>query len=130
MKMTKFICLSALAILAASSSVFTQSKDSLRKQIEQIVSTKKALVGVAIVGGDGKDEIVINGERRYPMQSGFRYHIGLVMLAENDKGKFTLDQQVEIMKDQMLPGMRSTLREENQKSRSVALPNFNDYAIS
>ena len=56
MKPTKFVCLSVLAILLATGSAFTQSKDSLRKQIEQIVSTKKAVVGVAIVGGDGKDE--------------------------------------------------------------------------
>ncbi|MBK7932417.1 MAG: class A beta-lactamase, subclass A2 [Acidobacteria bacterium] len=128
--MTKFICLSALAILAASSSVFTQSKDSLRKQIEQIVSTKKALVGVAIVGGDGKDEIVINGERRYPMQSVFKYHIGLMMLAEIDKGKFTLDQQVEIKKDQMLPGMWSPLREENPEGGSFPISKLIEYSVS
>ncbi len=130
MDKTKVLFLTAIAVLVIASQTIAQSKDLLRKQIEQIAADRKVAVGVAIVGGDGRDEVVINGNRRFPMQSVFKYHIGLMMLAEIDKGKFKLDQMIEIKKEQMLPEMWSPLREENPEGGSFPISKLIEYSVS
>lgn len=92
--MTKLFYLTAILILFITNQTFAQSKDTLRQKIEQIISTKKATVGVSIVGNDGKHEISINGKKHFPMQSVFKFHIGLFMLSEIDRGKFSLNHKI------------------------------------
>ena len=128
MKRTLFIV--AILFLLAAEQSFAQSKADLKRQIEQILSTKKATVGVAIVGGDGKDEVVVNGERRYPMQSVFKFHIGLAMMTEIDKGKFSLDQKIEIKKSELLPGLWSPIREAFPEGTSMTIAEILKYTVS
>jgi beta-lactamase class A len=128
MKRTLFIV--AILFLLAAEQSFAQSKADLKRQIEQILSTKKATVGVAIVGGDGKDEVVVNGERRYPMQSVFKFHIGLAMMTEIDKGKFSLDQKIEIKKSELLPGLWSPIREAFPEGTTMSIAEILKYAVS
>lgn len=130
MSLIRIIGLSVLAVLVSSSLSLAQSKADLKRQIEQIVSTKKAVVGVAIVGGDGKDSIAINGERRFPMQSVFKYHIGLVMMSEIDKGKFSLDQKIEIKKSELLPGLYSPIREVFPEGTTLTIAEILKYTVS
>ncbi len=128
MKRTLFIV--AILFLLAAEQTFAQSKADLKRQIEQIVSAKKATVGVAVVGGDGNDEIVVNGNRRYPMQSVFKFHIGLAMMTEIDKGKFSLDQKIEIKKSELLPGLWSPIREAFPEGTSMTIADILKYTVS
>ncbi len=128
MKRTLFIV--AILFLLAAEQTFAQSKADLKRQIEQILSTKKATVGVAIVGGDGKDEVVVNGERRYPMQSVFKFHIGLAIMTEIDKGKFSLDQKIEIKKSELLPGLWSPIREAFPEGTTMSIAEILKYTVS
>ena len=75
----------------------------LRKKIEKIVANKKAVVGVSLIGNNGKDTLSLNGDRRFPMQSVFKFHIALAVLSEIDKGKLSLNQKITIRKDELLP---------------------------
>jgi beta-lactamase class A len=120
----------AVLILLAAGQTLAQTKADLKRQIEQILSTKKATVGVAIVGGDGKDEVVVNGNRRYPMQSVFKYHIGLAMMTEIDKGKFSLDQKIEIKKSELLPGLWSPIREAFPEGTTMSIAEILKYTVS
>lgn len=120
----------AILLLMTAGQTFAQSKQDLKRQIEQIISTKKATVGVAIVGGDGKDEVVVNGERRYPMQSVFKFHIGLAMMTEIDKGKFSLDQKIEIKKSELLPGLWSPIREAFPEGTTMSIADILKYTVS
>jgi len=129
MKNVRYTIIAILVLLAAGQA-FAQSKADLKRQIEQIVSAKKVTVGVAIVDGSGREVVSINGGRRFPMQSVFKYHIGLMMLAEIDKGKFALDQQVEIRKDQLLPEMWSPLREEDPDGGRFPISKLIEYSVS
>lgn len=110
--------------------VLAQSKDGLSKQIEKIVSTNNAVVGVAIAGGNGRDEVLVNGGRRFPMQSVFKFHIGLAMMSEIDKGKFTLDQKVEIKKSELLPGLWSPIREDHPEGAALTIAEILEYTVS
>ena len=107
-----------------------QTADSLREKIKQIVSTKNALVGVAIMDKTGKDTISINSEKHYPLQSVFKYHLALVVLAQIDKGKFTLDQKIEIQKKDLLPDLYSPLRDDYPNGASLPISEILEYIVS
>ena len=92
--MTKVFYLSSLLFLFVSYQTSAQTTDSLKQKIEQIISTKKADVGVSIMGIEDKYKLTINGNRHYPMQSVFKFHIAIVVLAEVDNGNLSLNQEI------------------------------------
>ncbi|AXE17158.1 class A beta-lactamase, subclass A2 [Runella rosea] len=128
--MTRLLHLATSLFLLISAQAFTQTTASLRKKIQQIVSTKNAIVGVSIIGNDEKDTVSLNGERHYPLQSVFKFHIALAVLSQIDKGKFSLDQKVEIQKKDLLPDLWSPLREENPNGGSFPISKLIQYTVS
>lgn len=128
--MTKLMRLSTLLFLIFSSQVYSQAIDSLRKQIEQVISEKNAVVGAAISGSEGKDTLSVNGEKHFPMQSVFKFHIGLAMLSEIDKGRFSLDQKIDIRKKDLLPGLWSPIRDKYPEGTVLTIKEILEYTIS
>lgn len=105
--------------------------DSLRKKIEQIVSDKNAVVGVSIIGNKGTDILSLNGDKRFPMQSVFKFHIALAVLSEVDKGALSLNQTVEIDEDELLPeNFWSPLRDENPHGGIFTIEKLIQYNVS
>jgi beta-lactamase class A/beta-lactamase class A VEB len=126
-----FVLLFSGLLLSVSCQTSKNRTDVLQKRIEQIVSNKKAVVGISIIGNNGKDIISINGDRRFPMQSVFKFHIALAVLAEVDKGKLTLDQMIKIDKADLLPkDFWSPLRDENPNGGSFSIENLIQYSVS
>lgn len=122
-----------LIFLLFVTSCKTQSDktDLLRNKIEQIVSDKNAVVGVSIIGNNGKDTMTLNGEKHFPMQSVFKFHIALAVLSEIDKGKLSLDQKVEVSKNDLLPeDFWSPLRDENPNGGSFTIERLIQYSVS
>jgi beta-lactamase class A/beta-lactamase class A VEB len=133
--MTKLFQLSALFFLSFLLSTGCYSLDNktdlLRNKIEQIVSDKNAVVGVSIIGKNGNDTLSLNGDRHFPMQSVFKFHIALAVLSEVDKGKLSLDQKIEISKDDLLPeNFWSPLRDENPNGGSFTIQRLIQYSLS
>ena len=128
--MNKLIYLSAILLLFVSNQTFANNKDALRQQIEQIIASKKVTVGVSIIGNNGKDKISINGEKHFPLQSVFKFHIGLFMLSEIDKGKFSLDQKIEIPKKDLLPDLYSPIRDKYPDGAMLTIFEILEYTIS
>ncbi len=73
----------------------------LKKQIEQILADKKAVVGISISGENGNDTLSINGNMHCPTQSAYKMHIGLAMLDKIDRSEFSLEQKIKISKDDL-----------------------------
>lgn len=118
-------------LLLLSCQTSNNKTDVLRNKIEQIVSDKNAVVGVSIIGDNGKDTISLNGDRRFPMQSVFKFHIALAVLSEIDKGKLSLGQEIEIGKDELLPeGFWSPLRDDNPNGGSFTIARLIQYSVS
>ena len=117
--MNRLLQLTALLLLLVTSCKTQSDKtDLLRNKIEQIVFDKKAVVGVSIIGNNGKDTLSLHGDKRFPMQSVFKFHIALAVLSEIDKGKLSLDQKIEIGKDELLPeDFWNPLRRTNRKQQ-------------
>lgn len=105
--------------------------DLLRQKIEQIISGKNAVVGVSIIGNNGKDTLSLHGDKAFPMQSVFKFHIALVVLSEIDKGKLTLNQKINIGKDELLPkDFWSPLRDENPNGGTFTIEKLIQYCVS
>jgi beta-lactamase class A/beta-lactamase class A VEB len=107
-----------------------QSPDVLRQQVQQIISSKNAVVGVQIIGSNDKDTLTLNGARHYPMQSVFKLHIALAVLAGVDQGKFALNQQIEIRKQDLLPGLYSPIQDKYPDGVTLPLSEILRYTVS
>lgn len=103
--------------------------NSLRQQIQQVLSTKKATVGVSIVGSNG-DSLSINGNMHFPMQSVFKFHIAIVVLSQIDKGVFGLDQKLKIEKKDILQDLHSPLRNKYPNGGNITLSEILKYTVS
>lgn len=130
--MNRLLQLTIFVLLLVTSCKSQSDKtDLLRNKIEQIVSNKNAVVGISIIGNDGKDTLSLHGDRRFPMQSVFKFHIALAVLSEIDKGKLSLDQKIEISKDELLPeDFWSPLRDENPNGGSFTIEKLIQYSVS
>ena len=78
--MKKLIKLNILLLLFLTTLSCAQKSDSLRQKLYQIIQGKKATVGIAVQGYNGKDTLSIKGDEKFPMQSVFKYHIALAVL--------------------------------------------------
>ncbi len=101
-----------ITIIIFSFSVFATfaQTGSLKQKLEQIISTKKADIGVSIYGLTSKDTLNINGDKHFPMQSVFKFHIALAVLHQVDNGKLSLDQKIYIKKSDLPAGTWSPLQ--------------------
>ncbi len=128
--MNKLFYLIGLLLLFITSHISAQTADSLRQKIQQIISTKNAVVGVAITGNNGKDTLSINGNKHFPMQSVFKFHIALVVLSEIDRGKFSFDQKIEIQKKDLLPDLYSPIRDKFPNGVTLTIAEILEYTVS
>lgn len=130
--MNRLLQLTVLLLLFVTSCKTQSDKtDLLRNKIEQILSDKNAVVGVSIIGNNGKDTLSLNGDKRFPMQSVFKFHIALAVLSEIDKGKLSLGQKIEISKDELLPeDFWSPLRDENPNGGTFTIERLIQYSVS
>ena len=128
--MIKLFHLPTLLLLFISYHTSAQTTDILRSRIQQIASEKNAVVGVSIIGNNEKDTVSINADKHFPLQSVFKFHIALAVLAEIDKGKFSLDQKIKIEKKNLLPNLYSPIRDKYPNGVTLPLSKILEYTVS
>ena len=69
-KIISLLCLSLFSV-----HTFAQNINELRKELNQIIATKNATVGISVKGIEDKDTLSINGDKLMPMMSVFKFHI-------------------------------------------------------
>lgn len=75
-------------------------KHPLQQQIEQIIESKQAQVGVAVIGYTPDIQFTeVNGDFNYPMQSVYKFHLALAVMDMVDKGDLRLDDLFIISRD-------------------------------
>jgi beta-lactamase class A len=77
-------------------------KKSLAKEIDQVVQSIDAHVGVAILHIENRDTVSVHGKAHFPMQSVFKFPLAMAVLHAVEEGKFTLDQKIHIRKEDLL----------------------------
>lgn len=121
-------------LFAMATCTFAQTTQALSRSIEAVLADKRAKVGVYIVGENESDTwydtLSINGNDRFPMQSVFKFHIALTVLAQVGQGKLSLEQPVTIHEHQLLPGLYSPLREKYPKGADLKLSEILAYTVS
>jgi beta-lactamase class A len=128
--MSKLFHLTTLLFSLLCAHTSAQRTGSLRQKIQQIVSAKRAVVGVSIVGNGGTDTLSLNGDRHFPLQSVFKFHIALAVLAQVDKGKLSLDQKIDIQQKDLLPGLYSPIRDKYPECVTLTLSEILEYTVS
>jgi len=118
-----------LLLLSLSRIAYAQT-DPLQQQIEQYTAGKKATIGVSVLGIEDHYAMSIKGDDHFPMQSVFKFHIAMAVLAEVDKGKLRLDQQVEIRKDELPLHTWSPIREKYPEGAALTLKQVLRYTVS
>jgi beta-lactamase class A len=86
-------------------------KPDLKKEIEKITAGKNATVAVSILDFETNKSINVNGDKKLPMLSVFKFHIALAVLDWVDQGKLNLDQKIFIKKEELLENTHSPIRE-------------------
>ncbi|MGL4364726.1 MAG: class A beta-lactamase [Bacteroidales bacterium] len=120
-----------LLLLIISCKTPDNNTAQLRSTIQHIVSEKKAQIGVSIIGGNGKDTLSLHGDSRFPLQSIFKVHLALTVLSEIDKGHLSLDQPIEVPKNELLPSPSwSPLRDQYPEGGQFTLSRLLQYTIS
>ncbi|MCD0469320.1 class A beta-lactamase, subclass A2 [Flavobacterium sp. JAS] len=127
--MTKLFNIILFSLLSIST--FGQSTNELRQQLNQIISTKNATVGISIKGIEDKDTLSINGNLKAPMMSVFKFHIALTVLNKVDEGKLSLTQEIFIKKKDLHEDTWSPIREDYpQGNMNLTLDKLLRYTVS
>ncbi|MET0946731.1 MAG: class A beta-lactamase, subclass A2 [Flavobacterium sp.] len=123
--------ISILLISFLSFQGFSQTTSDLRKELNQIIATKNATIGISIKGIEDKDTLSINGNLKAPMMSVFKFHIALTVLNQVDEGKLSLDQNIFIKKKDLHENTWSPMREDYPEGNmSLTLDKVLRYTVS
>ena len=92
--------------------MFAQTTNELRQQLNQIIASKNATVGISIKSIEDKDTLSINGNLKAPLMSVFKFHIALTVLNLVDEGKLSLTQEIFIKKKDLHEDTWSPMKED------------------
>ncbi len=99
----------ASLILFLVSAGTISAQEALRQDIQKILMLYKGVAGISILNTKTGDTVSVNGHRRFPMQSVFKFPIGLVVLDQVDKRKLSLQQMISVKRADMLQNTWSPL---------------------
>ncbi|WP_337967837.1 class A beta-lactamase, subclass A2 [uncultured Flavobacterium sp.] len=92
--------------------MFAQTTNELRQELNQIIASKNATVGISIKSIEDKDTLSINGNLKAPLMSVFKFHIALTVLDLVDKGKLSLTQEIFVKKKDLHEDTWSPMKED------------------
>ena len=124
-----FVLLFSLASLAAFSQA--RSTAQLRSQIEQIAQAAQGKVGVAIIALATGESVTLSGNQKFPMQSVYKFPIGMAVLHLVDQGKLALKQKVQVTPDDFVtPRQHSPIRDRHPQGVTLSLQEILRFAVS
>jgi beta-lactamase class A len=74
---------------------------ALEKQLESVIAPYKATVGIAVIDVEKNQYFQVNGGRRYPMQSVFKFPLALCILDMVDHDRLRLDELIHIKNEKL-----------------------------
>jgi len=126
----KALSLVIFASFILAQTAFAQNCDSPESSIRQIIRSSKGTIGVAAAGLEDDFSLAFNKNKRFPMQSVFKFPLALAILDAVDKGKFSLDQKIRVTKQDLRPNTWSPLREDFPEGTDIALRDLLSYTVS
>jgi beta-lactamase class A len=102
---------------------------SLQKSFDEICSSIQADVGITVVDLQTGDTLSIHGDKPYPMQSVFKFHIALAALRLVDEGKLSLDKKYHVTKDHYFKTWSVLMRKHPEANIDVTLRELIIWAV-
>lgn len=117
----------ALAVTTSNSI----QQGELQEQIEQISRTAQGRVGVAATVLETGQSVALNGDEQFPMQSVYKFPIGMAVLAQVDQGKLNLEQRVQVETNDFVSELQhSPIRDENPQGVELSVAELLRYMVS
>jgi beta-lactamase class A len=106
-------------------------KDALKIQIDSISKLAKGTVGIGIMDLQSRETIYLNENHQFPMQSVFKFPLGMAILDRVDKGKLSLEQKIHVTKEDLNPNTWSPLQKKFPEGNlDVSLRELLTYTVS
>lgn len=107
------------------------NKNELHVQIEHIVQAAQGRVGVTASVLETGELVTLNGDQRFPMQSVYKFPIGMAVLAQVDQGTLQLDQQIRVETSDFVSNLQhSPIRDEHPQGVELSLAELLKYMVS
>jgi beta-lactamase class A len=105
--------------------------NELRARIEQISHVARGRVGLTATVLETGESVALNGDQQFPMQSVYKFPIAMAVLAQVDRGKLKLDQQVRVEASDFVSDLQhSPIRDENPQGVELSLAELLKYMVS
>lgn len=105
--------------------------DSLRHQIEHIAQSVPGRVGVSARIVETGESVDWQGDEPFPMQSVYKFPIGMAVLHQIDEGKLTLNQTVHVEpKEYVSERQHSPIRDKYPTGTDVSVGELLRYSVS
>ncbi|MEL6191951.1 MAG: class A beta-lactamase [Bacteroidota bacterium] len=103
----------------------------MESSFAQIADSLKATLGVNALHMESGESISFNGDKRFPMQSVYKFPIGMVMLHKVDIGEFSLEDSIWIDPSEYIPKAgHSLIRNKYPSGVSLPLKEILEYNVS
>ncbi len=112
---------------------FSQSRSlpRLQKEIEQVAASAQGRVGVAVTVLETNETVSVLGNEKFPMQSVYKFPIGMMTLHLIDRGKLKLDQKVTVAKEEYVRrGQHSPIRDKYPSGATLTVAELLRYTVS
>lgn len=105
--------------------------NELLDRIQEISNAAQGKVGVAATVLETGETIALNGNQRFPMQSVYKFPIGMAVLAQVDQGKLQLEQRVRITPDSFISERQhSPIRDQYPQGVELTVAELLKYMVS
>lgn len=102
-------------VLVSSAAACAMDINSLKKEIENYIFAKKAVIGCALI--DNKANIIaINNNIKFPLMSVYKLHQAIAVLKTLESSQYDLNSSFHITKDKLLENTYSPLRDRHKRA--------------
>lgn len=109
----------------------TSQSSELLEYIQKISGAAQGKVGVAAMVLETGETIALNGDQQFPMQSVYKFPIGMAVLAQVDQGKLRLEQRVRVMpEDFVSERQHSPIRDNHPQGVELTIAELLKYMVS
>lgn len=111
--------------------ITSNANNELRDQIEQISQAAQGRVGVTATVLETGETVTLNGDQQFPMQSVYKFPIGMAVLAQVDQGTLRLDQRVRVEPSDFVSApQHSPIRDEHPQGVELSLVELLEYMVA
>lgn len=108
-----------------------QAQKMLEGVFQQIADTLNGQLGVSVLHIESGTVASLNGTERFPMQSVYKFPIGLMMLRQIDAGRFALADTIHIDPSEYIPAHgHSPIRDRYPEGANLTLKEILEYNVS